>query len=69
MAKLDGEVQCLNDQMEVWTLENTGLSKPKAESEADLVGESAVKRVLEKDILLILRDKLSRVVDRVIESP
>lgn len=68
VVKLNGEVKRLNDRVGVLTVGNTDLSKRMADLEADLVGEGAVRRVLEKDILWILHDGLSQVVDRVIES-
>ena len=68
-AKLDEDVRRLNDYVGALSLENAGLSERTIELEADLVGESAARGLLEKDILWILHDRLSRVVDRVIESP
>ena len=50
------------------SLENTGLDKRVAELEVDLLTENAAKGALEKDVSWILSDRLSRVVDRLIES-
>lgn len=68
VARLDEEVKHLNDLVGELTLENTGLSKRTEEPEADLVWESATRRVLEKDIVWILRDRFRWVVDRLIKS-
>lgn len=69
VARLDEEVKHLNDLVGELTLENTGLSKRTAEPEADLVRESAARRVLKKDIVWIIRDRFRWVMDRVIKSP
>lgn len=50
-------------------MENVGLTERTAELEADLVTKSSAKGVLENDVSWILNDELSRVVDRVVESP
>lgn len=50
------------------SFENAGLTKQTIELEADLVTKSATKGALEKDVLWILSDGLSRVVDRVVNK-
>lgn len=69
VARLDREVNRLTDRVGALTLENTGLSERTVELESDLVGESAARGVLEKDIAWVLCDGRCRIVDKLIESP
>ena len=69
MAKLEEEVRRLNGRMGALSLENAVLSERMAKLEVDLVAKNATKGALEKDISWILSNGLSRVVEKVIESP
>ena len=68
VEKMEEEVRH-NDHMRALSLENAILSERTAELEVDLVAENATRGALEKDISWILHDGVSRVVDKVIESP
>lgn len=69
VPKLEEEGRHLDDRVGDLSLDNAGLTEPTAELDVDLVTESTVKGALEKYVSWILNDGLSRVVDRVGESP